>query len=98
MSQASGNQHQGVFVEDVNLSLVSLMRKPLICVSMSDLIFNGGQNAVFFGNQQFTVRNFTINNANNAITWLGTGVCFPSRVMWLWLNVDRLDIQIHEHQ
>lgn len=34
---------------------------------MSDLTFNGGQNAAFFGNQQFTVRNFTINNANNAI-------------------------------
>ncbi|KAL8946565.1 MAG: hypothetical protein Q9222_007057, partial [Ikaeria aurantiellina] len=34
---------------------------------MSDLTFNGGQNAAFFGNQQFTVRNFTISNADNAI-------------------------------
>ena len=34
---------------------------------MSDLTFNGGQNAAFFSNQQFTVRNFTVNNANNAI-------------------------------
>ncbi|KAI4271533.1 MAG: hypothetical protein L6R38_006847 [Xanthoria sp. 2 TBL-2021] len=55
MSQASGNQHQGVFVEDGSGGF------------MSDLTFNGGQNAAFFGNQQFTVRNFTINNANNAI-------------------------------
>ncbi|KAL8758655.1 MAG: hypothetical protein Q9199_001333 [Rusavskia elegans] len=55
MSPASGNQHQGVFVEDGSGGF------------MSDLTFNGGQNAAFFGNQQFTVRNFTINNANNAI-------------------------------
>ncbi|KAL8858139.1 MAG: hypothetical protein Q9178_005316 [Gyalolechia marmorata] len=34
---------------------------------MSDLTFNGGQNAAFFGNQQFTVRDFTISNAINAI-------------------------------
>ncbi|KAL8646886.1 MAG: hypothetical protein Q9210_005874 [Variospora velana] len=34
---------------------------------MSDLTFNGGLNAAYFGNQQLTVRNCTINNANNAI-------------------------------
>ncbi|KAL8773344.1 MAG: hypothetical protein Q9209_001738 [Squamulea sp. 1 TL-2023] len=46
---------EGVFIEDGSGGF------------MSDLTFNGGQNAAFFGNQQFTVRNFTINNANNAI-------------------------------
>ncbi|KAL8927239.1 MAG: hypothetical protein Q9208_002415 [Pyrenodesmia sp. 3 TL-2023] len=55
MSQAKGNQHQGVFIEEGSGGF------------MSDLTFNGGQNAASFGNQQFTVRNFVINNANNAI-------------------------------
>ncbi|KAL8912712.1 MAG: hypothetical protein Q9171_002345 [Xanthocarpia ochracea] len=55
MSQASGSQHGGLLVEEGSGGF------------MSDLTFNGGQNAAFFGNQQFTVRNFTISNAINAI-------------------------------
>lgn len=35
---------------------------------MSDLIFNGGKYGIWVGNQQFTVRNLTVNNAQ-------TGVC-----------------------
>ncbi|ODQ49670.1 pectin lyase-like protein [Saitoella complicata NRRL Y-17804] len=34
---------------------------------MSDLIFNGGKYAMWVGNQQFTSRNITINNAATAI-------------------------------
>ncbi|KAI4204581.1 MAG: hypothetical protein LQ346_001590 [Caloplaca aetnensis] len=55
MSQAKGNQHQGIFIEEGSGGF------------MSDLTFNGGQNAASFGNQQFTARNFVINNAKNAI-------------------------------
>lgn len=49
---------------------------------MSDLTFNGGQNAASFGNQQFTARNFVINNAKNAINmvwdWGMSPVLFPT--------------------
>ncbi|KAI4116165.1 MAG: hypothetical protein LQ345_003371 [Seirophora villosa] len=55
MSQAKGNQHHGVFIEEGSGGF------------LSDLKFTGGLNAVYFGSQQFTVRNCTINNANNAI-------------------------------
>lgn len=58
MSQAKGTQHQGIFIEEGSGGF------------MSDLTFNGGQNAASFGNQQFTVRNFVINNANNAINMI----------------------------
>lgn len=34
---------------------------------MNDLIFNGGKTGAVFGNQQFTVRNLTFNNAVTAI-------------------------------
>ncbi|KAJ2916151.1 hypothetical protein MD484_g4260, partial [Candolleomyces efflorescens] len=34
---------------------------------MGDLVFNGGKNALLVGNQQFTVRNLTINNAQIGI-------------------------------
>ncbi|KAL9014637.1 MAG: hypothetical protein Q9173_000714 [Seirophora scorigena] len=50
-----GNQHHGVFIEEGSGG------------NLNDLTFNGGLNAVYFGSQQFTVRNCTINNANNAI-------------------------------
>ena len=47
---------------------------------MNDLIFYGGLNGVVFGNQQFTVRNLTFNNAVTAISqiwdwgWTYTGI------------------------
>jgi glucan 1,3-beta-glucosidase len=34
---------------------------------MGDLIFNGGKYGLWLGNQQFTVRNVTINDASTAI-------------------------------
>ena len=43
---------------------------------MSDLVFNGGNYSVFFGNQQFTTRNLTFNDCGTAIkmNW-----------NWIWL-------------
>ncbi|KAL8958790.1 MAG: hypothetical protein Q9193_004221, partial [Seirophora villosa] len=64
MSQAKGNQHHGVFIEEGSGGF------------LSDLKFTGGLNAVYFGSQQFTVRNCTINNANNAINMVWDWVTF----------------------
>ncbi|KAI0790705.1 glucan 1,3-beta-glucosidase [Abortiporus biennis] len=55
MSTAAGNQHQGIFMENGSGGF------------MGDLIFNGGNIGAWFGNQQFTVRNVTFNNANTAV-------------------------------
>jgi hypothetical protein len=32
-----------------------------------DIVFNGGRYGMSVGNQQFTVRNITVNNANTAV-------------------------------
>jgi glucan 1,3-beta-glucosidase len=56
MSTASGNNHQGMFMENGSGGF------------MGDLVFNGGKYGIWIGNQQFTVRNITINNAQ-------TGTC-----------------------
>lgn len=55
MSTAAGNQHQGIFMENGSGGF------------LGDLVFNGGNIGATFGNQQFTVRNLTFNNANTAI-------------------------------
>ncbi|RAL58925.1 hypothetical protein DID88_009216 [Monilinia fructigena] len=55
MSDAVGTQHQGLLIEGGSGGF------------MNDLIFNGGKNGAVFGNQQFTVRNLTFNNAVTAI-------------------------------
>ncbi|CAL1705010.1 unnamed protein product [Somion occarium] len=55
MSTAAGNNHQGIFMENGSGGF------------MGDLIFNGGKFGIWIGNQQFTVRNITVNNANTAI-------------------------------
>ncbi|KIM87551.1 glycoside hydrolase family 55 protein [Piloderma croceum F 1598] len=55
MSTASGNNHQGLFMEDGSGGF------------MGDIVFNGGMYGMSVGNQQFTVRNITVNNANTAI-------------------------------
>lgn len=55
MSTNSGTKHQGVFIEEGSGGI------------LSDLVFNGGLYGAVFGNQQFTVRNLTINNAVTAI-------------------------------
>ncbi|KAI0266843.1 exo-beta-1,3-glucanase [Gloeopeniophorella convolvens] len=55
MSTAPGNAHQGVYMEDGSGGF------------MGDLVFNGGAYGMYVGNQQFTVRNVTVNNANVAV-------------------------------
>jgi hypothetical protein len=57
-SQAAGNQHQGLFIEEGSGGYVG------------DLVFFGGAQALSIGNQQFTFRNITINNAQTAIQQL----------------------------
>nr|ADX07323.1 putative exo-beta-1,3-glucanase [Flammulina velutipes] len=55
MSAASGTSHQGIWMENGSGGY------------MGDMIFNGGKYGMWVGNQQFTVRNITINNANTAV-------------------------------
>ncbi|KAI0380474.1 glycoside hydrolase family 55 protein [Hypomontagnella monticulosa] len=55
MSSNTGTKHQGVFIESGSGGL------------LNDLSFNGGLYGAVFGNQQFTVRNLTFNNAVTAI-------------------------------
>ncbi|RPD66327.1 exo-beta-1,3-glucanase [Lentinus tigrinus ALCF2SS1-7] len=55
MSTASGNAHQGIWMENGSGGF------------MGDMVFNGGKFGMWVGNQQFTVRNVTMNNCNTAI-------------------------------
>ncbi|CZR68353.1 related to beta-1,3 exoglucanase precursor [Phialocephala subalpina] len=55
MSTATGNQHQGIFIEQGSGGF------------MTDLVFNGGFQGMFIANQQFTMRNLTFNNVATAI-------------------------------
>ncbi|KAG7006511.1 glucan 1,3-beta-glucosidase [Physcia stellaris] len=55
MSASPGTQHEGVFIEEGSGGF------------MSDLVFNGGHYGANWGNQQFTMRNLTFNNAVTAI-------------------------------
>ncbi|KAJ5494458.1 hypothetical protein N7463_010545 [Penicillium fimorum] len=56
MSSESGTKHQGIFCESGSAGF------------MGDLVFNGGNIAAALGNQQFTMRNLTFNNAVTAIS------------------------------
>jgi hypothetical protein len=51
---------------------------------MSDLVFNGGNQGMFLGNQQFTSRNITINDSNMAVVMNWN---------WVWtlksININR---------
>ncbi|KAK8001367.1 glycoside hydrolase family 55 protein [Apiospora marii] len=58
LSQASGTQHQGVFIAEGSGGF------------MSDLSFTGGAQGMAIGNQQFTMRNLTFNNVATAIDQL----------------------------
>lgn len=58
MSTASGNQHQGLFIEEGSGGWVS------------DLVFYGGAQGLSVGNQQFTMRNLTFHNSVTAIQQL----------------------------
>ncbi|KAG6814280.1 hypothetical protein H0H92_013405 [Tricholoma furcatifolium] len=55
MSTASGTAHQGIWMENGSGGF------------MGDLVFNGGKYGMWVGNQQFTVRNITVNNANTGV-------------------------------
>ncbi|KAG2335843.1 glycoside hydrolase family 55 protein [Suillus weaverae] len=56
MSTASNNGHRGMFMENGSGGF------------MGDIIFNGGKYGIQVGNQQFTVRNLTVNNAATAVS------------------------------
>ncbi|KAG7453018.1 exo-beta-1,3-glucanase [Guyanagaster necrorhizus] len=55
MSQASNTAHQGIWMENGSGGY------------MGDLVFTGGKFGMWVGNQQFTVRNITINNAQTGV-------------------------------
>ncbi|KAJ7197153.1 glycoside hydrolase family 55 protein [Mycena pura] len=55
MSDDPSTTHQGIWMENGSGGF------------MGDLVFNGGKFGLWVGNQQFTVRNVTINNAQTAI-------------------------------
>ncbi|KAJ7929215.1 exo-beta-1,3-glucanase [Mycena leptocephala] len=55
MSTASNTAHQGIWMENGSGGF------------MGDLVFNGGKFGMWVGNQQFTVRNVTVNNAQTGI-------------------------------
>ncbi|KAJ3811027.1 exo-beta-1,3-glucanase [Lentinula aff. lateritia] len=55
MSTAANTAHQGIWMENGSGGF------------MGDLVFNGGKFGMWVGNQQFTVRNITVNNANTAV-------------------------------
>lgn len=69
MSTASGNNHQGIFMENGSGGF------------MGDLVFNGGKFGIWIGNQQFTVRNITVNNA-------ATGIYALWNWGWTFQNVN----------
>ncbi len=55
LSQAAGTQHRGLFIEEGSGGYIG------------DLVFYGGAQAMAIGNQQFTMRNITVYNAQTAI-------------------------------
>ncbi|KNZ74781.1 Glucan 1,3-beta-glucosidase [Termitomyces sp. J132] len=55
MSTAADTAHQGIWMENGSGGF------------MGDLVFNGGKFGMWVGNQQFTVRNITVNNANTGV-------------------------------
>ncbi|KAE9406729.1 exo-beta-1,3-glucanase [Gymnopus androsaceus JB14] len=55
MSSASNTAHQGIWMENGSGGF------------MGDLVFNGGKFGIWGGNQQFTVRNITVNGAQTAV-------------------------------
>ncbi|KAL4758540.1 glycoside hydrolase family 55 protein [Aspergillus foveolatus] len=55
LNAEEGTEHQGIFCESGSAGFAG------------DLVFNGGKIAAALGNQQFTMRNLTINHAKTAI-------------------------------
>ncbi|KAJ8080314.1 hypothetical protein PM082_017147 [Marasmius tenuissimus] len=56
MSTANDTAHRGIYMENGSGGY------------MGDLIFNGGKSGIEGGNQQFTVRNITMNNVKSGVT------------------------------
>ncbi|KAJ6573845.1 exo-beta-1,3-glucanase, partial [Mycena vulgaris] len=63
MSQATGNQHQGIFMENGSGGF------------MAQLSFNGGKYGMWVSNQQFTIHDVTITNAATGIYQLWNCNC-----------------------
>ncbi|KAF8960770.1 pectate lyase superfamily protein-domain-containing protein [Flammula alnicola] len=62
MSAASNTAHQ------VSSCQASGWKTAVVAISyMGDLVFNGGKYGIWGGNQQFTVRNITVNNAQTGV-------------------------------
>ncbi|KAF8078081.1 glycoside hydrolase family 55 protein [Lyophyllum atratum] len=78
MSTAPGTAHQGIWMENGSGGF------------MGDLIFNGGKYGMWVGNQQFTVRNVTINNADTAVLhhWNWGGLLLPHYIAKSNLSVE----------
>ena len=57
MSTVSGNQHQGMFMENGSGGF------------FSDLVFIGGKIGMWLGNQQFTARNITVSKSGTAVVF-----------------------------
>lgn len=70
MSEANNTAHQGIWMENGSGGF------------MGDLVFNGGKFGIWGGNQQFTVRNLTVNRAKTGVYslwnwgWTYQGVTF----------------------
>ncbi|KAF4578517.1 hypothetical protein EYR36_000324 [Pleurotus pulmonarius] len=62
LSTAAGNAHQGIWMENGSGGY------------MGDMVFNGGKFGMWVGNQQFTVRNVTMNNADTGWTFQGVTI------------------------
>ncbi|KXN90550.1 Glucan 1,3-beta-glucosidase [Leucoagaricus sp. SymC.cos] len=75
MSTASNTAHQGIFMENGSGGF------------MGDLVFNGGKFGIWVGNQQFTVRNITVNNAQ-------TGIFAVWNWGWTFQNVNINNCQV----
>ncbi|TFK19765.1 glucan 1,3-beta-glucosidase [Coprinopsis marcescibilis] len=88
MSEAPNTAHQGILLLSANTPRINVNAVPGIWMEngsggfMGDLVFNGGRFGIWGGNQQFTVRNLTVNRAKTAVYslwnwgWTYQGVTF----------------------
>ncbi|KAJ3863894.1 exo-beta-1,3-glucanase [Lentinula novae-zelandiae] len=76
MSTAANTAHQGIWMENGSGGFMGDLVSPknltddidrLNITSIYPQVFNGGKFGMWVGNQQFTVRNITVNNANTAV-------------------------------
>ncbi|KAH6909779.1 glucan 1,3-beta-glucosidase [Coprinopsis sp. MPI-PUGE-AT-0042] len=87
MSEAANTAHQGIFMENGSGGF------------MGDLVFNGGRYGIWVGNQQFTVRNITVNRAKTGIYsqwnwgWTYQGLTINNCGIGVELNTGGLTIE-----